>query len=190
LISAKALLKMDMDPVRLLRIFTVIPVVLILLAGAGALWIYFFVHSLLPQGQSLVETPGLTAEVKVVRDRNGVPGIIAEREEDLALVLGYVMAQDRLWQMDYLRRAGSGRLAEIFGRQYLDGDHLMRMVRAGRPPDDYLSSLDERERRWLDQFVQGINRYIASRSEKLPVEFSLLEYQTFIGFIKPPFRLF
>ena len=177
MISAKALLKLDMDPVRLLRIFTVIPVVLILLAGAGALWIYFFVHSLLPQGQSLVETPGLTAEVKVVRDRNGVPGIIAEREEDLALVLGYVMAQDRLWQMDYLRRAGSGRLTEILGRQYLDGDHLIRMVRAGTKQDDYLSSLDEKERRWLDQFVQGINRYIVSRSEKLPVEFSLLEYR-------------
>ncbi len=58
-----------------------ISVSLILLAGAGSIWIYFFVLSLLPQGQSVVETPGLSANVSVVRDRHGVPGIIGEKEE-------------------------------------------------------------------------------------------------------------
>jgi penicillin G amidase len=177
LISPKAVLKTDMDPVKLLRIFTVIPVVLILLAGAGALWIYFFVLSLLPEGQSVVDTPGISAEVRVVRDRHGIPGIIAEKEEDLALVLGYVMAQDRLWQIDYLRRAGQGRLAEIMGPDYLPGDILMRTVKAGFQGEDFANHLNDRERRWLDQFVQGINRYILSRSSNPPVEFSLLEYR-------------
>ncbi len=177
MISAKAVLRMDMDPIRLLRIFTVIPVVLILVAGAGVFWIYFFVVSLLPEGESVVNIPGLTADVKVVRDRSGVPGIIAEKEDDLALVLGYVMAQDRLWQIDYLRRAGQGRLAEILGSDYLKGDMLMRTLRAGAQNQDYSAVLNEREQRWLDHFVQGVNRYIVSRAAKPPVEFSLLEYR-------------
>jgi penicillin G amidase len=176
-ISAKAVLRMDMDPIKLLRVFTVIPVVLILLAGASALWIYFFVVSLLPEGESVVHIPGLAAEAKVVRDRTGVPGIIAEREEDLAVVLGYVMAQDRLWQIDYLRRAGQGRLAEILGSDYLEGDVLMRTLTAGAPSQDYAAVLNDREQKWLDGFVQGVNTYILSRSVKPPVEFSLLEYR-------------
>jgi penicillin amidase len=173
---AKALPRIDIDHVQLMRIFTVIPVLLIVLAGAGALWIYFFVFSLLPEGQSLVETPGLTSNVTVVRDGNGVPGILGDTEEDVALVLGYVMAQDRLWQMDYLRRAGQGKLAEILGPDYLDGDHLMRTVRTSLKEHENQKKLSDRENRWLDKFIQGINRYISSHAGKLPVEFSLLEY--------------
>jgi penicillin G amidase len=177
LISAKALLKKDIDPVWLMRIFTAIPVALILIAGAGALWIYFFVVSLLPDSEALVQTRGLVADVRVLRDHNGVPGIIGENEDDVAMVLGYVMAQDRLWQMDYLRRAGQGRLAEILGAEYLEGDHLMRTVRAGRTTGDARERYGEREHRWLEKFVQGINKYISAHARKLPVEFSLLDYR-------------
>jgi penicillin amidase len=165
-----------MDPVWLLRIFTIIPALLILVAGAGVLWIYFFVISLLPEGQTQVDIPNMAADVRVVRDSNGVPGIIGEKEEDVALVLGYVMAQDRLWQMDYLRRAGQGRLAEIMGSDYLEGDHLMRTVKAGAVGDEYPDALGKRERAWLEKFFQGVNKYITSHRTKLPVEFSLLEY--------------
>jgi penicillin amidase len=173
----KSLSKIDIDPVWLMRIFTVIPAVLILLAGAGAIWMYFFVISLLPESQSWVDTPGIAADVRVVRDSNGVPGILGEKEEDLAFVLGYVMAQDRLWQMDYMRRAGQGRLAEILGSDYLDGDHLMRTVRASRMNQAHAERLGDPERKWLQKFVQGINRYMSSHAGKLPVEFSLLEYK-------------
>jgi penicillin G amidase len=173
----KAITKMDLDPDWLMRIFTVIPALLILMAGAGAIWIYFFALSLLPEGQSVVETPGLTADVRVVRDSNGVPGIIGHNEEDLAFILGYVMAQDRLWQMDYLRRAGQGRLAEILGHDYLESDHLMRTVTTGILAKETARRLGDQERKWLDRFVQGINKYISGHAGKLPVEFSLLEYR-------------
>jgi len=169
--------KMEIDSLWLLRIFTVIPVVLILMAGGGALWIYFFILSLLPSSESQVDLPGLSASVKVVRDKRGVPGIIGEKEQDVVMVLGYVMAQDRLWQMDYLRKASQGRLAEILGTAYLDGDHLMRTVRAGRAKADLSADLGERERVWLDRFVAGINAYISTHAAKRPIEFSLLEYQ-------------
>jgi len=160
-----------------MRIFTAIPVVLILIAGAGTLWIYFFVVSLLPDSEALVETPGLIADVRVLRDQNGIPGIIGENEDDVAMVLGYVMAQDRLWQMDYLRKAGQGRLAEILGSDYLEGDHLMRTVRAGKSGEEAKERLGEPERRWLEKFVKGINKYIFAHARKLPVEFSLLDYR-------------
>ncbi|MBI4966306.1 MAG: penicillin acylase family protein [Desulfomonile tiedjei] len=173
----RSLSKVDIDPVWLMRIFTVIPAVLILLAGAGALWMYFFVHSLLPESHARVDTPGIAADVRVVRDANGVPGILAEKEEDLAFVLGYVMAQDRLWQMDYMRRAGQGRLAEILGADYLEGDHLMRTINGGRKKEGYYERLGDSERKWLQKFIQGINKYISSHAGKMPVEFSLLEYR-------------
>ncbi|MEJ2719157.1 MAG: penicillin acylase family protein, partial [Deltaproteobacteria bacterium] len=147
------------------------------LAGLGSLWMYFFVVSLLPECKSQVGLAGLNAEVRVVRDSKGVPGILAENEDDAALVLGYVMAQDRLWQMDYLRRAAQGRLAEILGARYLDGDHLMRVVSSGLSNGARLDRLGEKERRWLQRFVRGVNSYISSHSGKLPVEFSWLEYQ-------------
>lgn len=177
MINIKNLLKIDFDPDFLMRFFTVAPALLILLAGAGALWVYFFALSLLPVGESLVETPGLSADVKVIRDANGVPSIIGANEEDVAFVLGYVMAQDRLWQMDYFRRAGQGRLAEILGSDYLDGDHLMRMVKASMRTEEYPGNLTEHEKKWLEKFVQGINKYISAHARKLPVEFSFLEYR-------------
>ncbi|MEW6532446.1 MAG: penicillin acylase family protein [Thermodesulfobacteriota bacterium] len=168
---------MDIDPAWLMRIFTVIPVVVILLAGGGALWLYFFVHSLLPEGESEVIAPELRADVRVMRDINGIPGIIGENEEDLAFVLGYVMAQDRLWQMDYLRRASQGRLAEILGPAYLDDDQLMRMLQPGAQSEETPARLGKSEQAWLHSFVKGVNCFITNHANKLPVEFSLLEYR-------------
>lgn len=177
MISFNALRKMEIDPLWLLRIFTVTPVLLIVVAGAVILWIYFFALSLLPESQSKIDLPGLSAEVRVIRDARGIPGILGEKEEDVALVLGYVMAQDRLWQIDYLRRASQGRLAEILGRDYLAGDQLMRTIKTGGAKTNPSERLGERERAWLDGFVRGINAYISRHAGKLPMEFSLLEYR-------------
>jgi penicillin G amidase len=174
LIQVRSLQKLDIDPVWLLRIFTLIPAVLVILAGAGAIWIYLFVLSLLPDTKAQIDLGGLSGEVRVVRDSYGVPAIMGDKSEDVATVFGYVMAQDRLWQMDYLRRAGQGRLAEILGPDYLDSDHFIRILKTGRKPD---KPSDPREQKWLEQFVAGINRYMALHSKKLPVEFSLLEYR-------------
>jgi len=87
------------------------------------------------------------------------------------------MAQDRLWQMDFMRRASQGRLAEILGREYLDSDHLIRTVSAGRQGQKPAELLDEPQRQWIGSFVRGVNHYMARHAGKLPVEFSLLEYR-------------
>ncbi len=177
MISPKALRRMEIDPLWLLRIFTALPVLLILVAGGGVLWIYFFVLSLLPENQSSIDLPGLTAEVRVVRDASGIPGILGENEDDLALVLGYVTAQDRLWQMDFLRRAAQGRLSEILGPAYLDYDHLMRTTAAAKEDGRDEKPPAGPEHRWVTKYIEGINIFISSHAGKLPVEFSFLEYQ-------------
>lgn len=169
--------RVDLDPQWLSRIFTIIPVALILLAGASALWIYFFVLSLLPESRAVINLPALSQDVRVVRDRHGIPGIIGKNENDLAHALGYVMAEDRLWQMDFLRRAATGKLSEIFGEEYLDLDHLTRSVLRLDKKAMEKERGPKEQRRWVAMFVKGINRYISSHYSKLPVEFSLLEYK-------------
>lgn len=168
--------KIDVDDTQLERLFTVIPALIVVLAGVGALWLYFSVTALLPESESVVNIPELRSKASVTRDVNGVPTIMAESEEDAALVLGYVMAQDRLWQIDYLRRAGDGRLADILGRSYLARDEVMRIVRRSPGLAEELSRLDPEESLWLDRFVQGVNRFIENHKGKYPVEFSFLDY--------------
>ncbi len=168
--------KIELDDSQLERLFTCIPVVIVCLAGLGALWLYFSVASLLPQAESVVSIPELKARASLVRDGNGIPTIIAESEEDAALLLGYVMAQDRLWQLDYFRRAGDGRLADILGNAYLPRDQIARLVRRSPGLADELNHINPAQSLWLDRFIQGINRFIYNHKGKLPIEFSLLDY--------------
>ncbi|HWW70035.1 MAG TPA: penicillin acylase family protein, partial [Duganella sp.] len=104
----------------------VVWLVLPLLLGTGALWLTLR-HSL-PQVQGQLVVPGLTAPVRVARDAAGVPHIGAASDADAFFALGYVHAQERMWQMDYKRRLGQGRLSEIAGVAALPGDKLMRTL--------------------------------------------------------------
>lgn len=169
--------RMELDPQWLSRIFTIIPVALILLAGASALWTYFFILSLLPDIRAEISMPSLSNDVRVVRDRHGVPGLIGDNELDLFHALGYVMAEDRLWQMDFLRRAATGRLSEIFGPEYLEQDHFIRSVLWLNKKELAREKGDKEQSKCVSMFVKGVNSYISSHYSKLPVEFSLLEYK-------------
>ncbi|MBK9511315.1 MAG: penicillin acylase family protein [Cytophagaceae bacterium] len=84
---------------------------------ASVTGIYFFLKSLQPDYNAEVNMPGLKSEVEVLYDDYAIPHIYAQNEEDLWYALGYVHAQDRLFQMEVLRRVGDGRLAEIFGKK-------------------------------------------------------------------------
>lgn len=152
MISIKSIQKIDIDPVWLLRIFTFIPPILIVLGGIIAIWLYLFTISLLPESKSQIEIPGISGEVKVIRDSNGNPTIMSEDPQDLPLVLGYVMAQDRLWQIDFLRKAGQGRLSELLGSDFIEKDQVMRGLKFGKKLD---SPLDNAERGgWIDLFKE------------------------------------
>lgn len=120
---------------------------------------------------------GLTAPVRVVWDAWGVPHIFASTDNDLFSAVGYLHAQERMWQMDVLRRAGFGRLSEIFGKATLDEDKLLRNL--GLPQSilkDY-ENLNPTLREALGSYSQGVNAWIASRKLNWPPEIMLLRFR-------------
>jgi penicillin amidase len=118
--------------------------------------------------------PGLKRPVEVIRDKEGIPHIFAKNQDDLFFAQGYVMAQDRLWQMEMWRRWREGRLAEIFGPQALDYDARARLMKFRGPFDakEWTSYHPDAERLFT-AWANGHNAYIASHADNLPVEFKL-----------------
>ena len=118
--------------------------------------------------------PGLRASVEVIRDRWGVPHIYAQTTEDLFMAQGYVMAQDRLWQMDQWRRQAEGRMAEILGPQAVARDRVARMLKYRGPMDDReWTSYHPEAKRIFTAYAAGVNAFISQRKGNLPVEFKL-----------------
>src|SRR5665213_2344288 len=105
---------------------TLLALLLLLILLAAAFWAYRV--ALLPQVNGTLKVPGLAAPVDIVRDREGVPHIFAHSEDDAHFALGFVHAQDRLWQMEMNRRIHSGRLAEILGPSALPTDKFLRTL--------------------------------------------------------------
>ncbi len=158
------------------RVLTYFVLVLLLLLIAMGGWGWWFVHRSLPQVDGTLQVPGLTATVVVQRDAYSIPHIRAKSLDDLSLAQGYVMAQDRLWQMELVRRAASGRLSEIIGPATLEIDRNFRRLGLSEAADRDVPMLDPQERSQLESFAQGVNQYIAANHSRLPIEFSLLRY--------------
>lgn len=119
-----------------------------------------------------MRVPALAAPVDIVRDRWGIPHIWAASLEDAFYALGYVHAQDRLWQMEMNRRIASGRLAEILGPGALEIDRFMRTLGVRRAAERGLAALSADTRRMLDAYAAGVNAFLAA-TPVLPIEFWL-----------------
>ena len=145
------------------------------LAAAGCLW--WFLYRPLPKIDGRVSLPGLAREVTVERDTWGVPHIRAASLEDLVEAQGYVMAQDRLWQMDLLRRVARGRLSEILGPITLRIDKQFRVLGFSQAAQRDTTLMDPESRAILEAYARGVNRFIEQHQADLPVEFSLLHYK-------------
>ena len=118
--------------------------------------------------------PGLRDRVEVIRDTWGVPHIYAQNTDDLFFAQGYVMAQDRLWQMDQWRREREGRMAEVLGPQAVERDRQARLLKYRGPMDEReWSSYHPDGRRIFDAYANGVNAFIRERSNNLPVEFKV-----------------
>jgi penicillin amidase len=121
-----------------------------------------------------ITLPSLRADVRVVRDTWGVPHIYAQSPDDLFFAQGFVMAQDRLWQMEMWRRSAEGRLAQILGPSAVARDRVARLLKYRGPADDREVSVYHPDaRRFMTAYVAGINAFISSEQAKLPVEFVL-----------------
>jgi len=154
--------------------------VLIIVATVIIAAVFFIRHisrKALPDYSEPVQLTGLIDEVNVYRDDFAVPHIYAKNEHDLYMVTGYLMAQDRLWQMDLLRRVTMGRLSEIFGEDMVGADHLLRALRIPEKSTLVLVQTDENILLALEAFSNGVNQFIESHQKKLPPEFSILGYK-------------
>jgi len=121
-----------------------------------------------------VRLKGLKAEVQVLRDEWGVPHIFAQNMDDLFFAQGFVVAQDRLWQMEIWRRSGEGRLSELAGAEALPHDKLVRLLKYRGPFDDSeWNSYHPEGKRIFSAYAAGVNAFIASVGDNLPVEFKL-----------------
>jgi penicillin amidase len=120
---------------------------------------------------------GVRAAATIERDRLGIPHIFADGPHDLWYAFGFAMAQDRLFQMDYLRRKGLGRLAEVLGADGLALDLVARTVGLNRIAEAEWSRLPGETRDVLEAFAAGVNGWIQQCGEQLPIEFDLLDYR-------------
>src|SRR5688572_5250864 len=122
--------------------------------------------------------PSLREEVTIRRDERGIPFIEAANEADLYFAQGYATANDRLWQMDFLRRTARGELAEVLGPGALEVDKLHRVYGFRRVAETLLERASEHTREVLESYAGGVNAFIEQCGEKsLPLEFQILRYQ-------------
>ena len=163
-----------------LRRFLTLPVFLFILTSltgllAGGCW--YWVQSTLPAYVGSDTLPGLDTSVTVVRDSHAIPHIYADSMPDAYRALGYVHAQDRMWQMDAMRRLGRGRLAEVLGPAGLSSDRMMRLLGISRLVERQFRVLEPGTRRALEAYSDGVNGWLRDREQSLPIEFSLLGYE-------------
>ena len=160
-------------------IFRSVVAVLVLLLFAFLGFDYWFYHAVrvsLPQRDGTVKLQGLTAPVIVTYDSLAVPNISASNLPDLFFAQGYVTAQDRLWQMDMMRRYASGDLAVILGSKYLKYDREQRILGLRQVAERSAASMDQQQRAQFESYAAGVNAYIDQHRKSLPLEFRFLGY--------------
>jgi penicillin amidase len=165
-----------------LRLFKWLAGILLLfsiLATAGG---YLWWTRGLPQTSGAVTLKGLGGETRVIRDAYGVPHIFAPAMSDAMRVLGYLHAQDRMFQMDITRRVSEGRLAEIIGPDGLRFDRLFRTIDLAGHARKSLSALSPEARAQLDAYAAGVNAWLSESGQALPVEYAIL------GFTPEPWK--
>ena len=151
--------------------------ILVVLAVGVVAFAYVVARSALPQLDGRLQVKGLSGVVKVTRDGHGVPAIEAATLEDLFLAQGYITAQDRLWQMDIMRRFAAGELSEILGEDTLNIDREQRILGLGAAAKKGLLTASPRDRAYFEAYARGVNAFIESRGSSLPIEFRILGYR-------------
>jgi penicillin G amidase len=161
---------------RVLRATGWVLLAMALLAILGGAVYWRWSRRALPQVDGEVRLPGLTAPVTVRRDALGVPHLQASSLPDLVRAQGYVTAQDRMWQMDLLRRRAEGQLAEAFGPAALVADRDVRTLGLGDAARRAWPHVPPDLRVLVEAYTEGVNAWIATHGDALPLEFRLLHY--------------
>jgi penicillin amidase len=152
--------------------------ILVLTSFVGARrWAQHALTGTLPQIDGQLPVSGLTSSVTVQRDAHGVPHIRAASLDDLVFAQGFVTAQDRLFQMDILRRHAAGELAEIIGSTMLQHDRIQRFLQVRASADRAISQLPANQRHYLEVYARGVNASMEAQRNHLPLEFRILRYE-------------
>ncbi|MGH9140348.1 MAG: penicillin acylase family protein, partial [Vicinamibacterales bacterium] len=159
---------------RLLKSTAILLLLLAMFAAGG----YHYLRRSLPQVDGTTTVAGLSAPVEIVRDADAIPHIIASNKLDGLFGLGYAHAQDRLWEMEFQRRIGHGRLSEVLGAATLPQDRFLRTVGFGRAARAAWASTPEWAKQQVNAYVAGVNAFISTHhGAGLPPEFTLLRFE-------------
>ena len=161
---------------RWLKITIGVVLSLIVTFVVGGFFFYRMLTSSLPEYNGAVNSANISSGINIYRDSMAVPYIVAKTGEDAAFALGYVHAQERLFTMDIARRAGAGKLSEIFGTETIPFDKMFRTVGIERMAEMIESRMDRHSYKILEAYSRGVNFYIKSAEGHYPVEFDVLNY--------------
>lgn len=150
---------------------------LIVITIFAAIFFYNMLTSSLPKYEGTIESEKIFSDIEIYRDSFAIPYIFAENDEDVAFALGYLHAQERLFIMDLIRRAGEGRLAEVLGEKALPFDKMFRTVGIKRTILENYSSYDSQVIKILQAYSNGVNKYIEDNKGNYSIEFDVLGYQ-------------
>ncbi|RAU22712.1 penicillin acylase family protein [Paramagnetospirillum kuznetsovii] len=150
-------------------------VALVVLLALSVLWVV--VMSSLPRIEGTMPLPGIHTSAAIARDSLGVPRITAKSLPDAYFALGWVHAQDRMWQMEMQRRVGAGRLAEVVGEAGLSNDRFTRSLGLYRLAERAFPQLDEPTRAALVSYAAGVNAWMKENRLRLPPEYTLLGFR-------------
>jgi penicillin G amidase len=152
--------------------------ILLLLAAAAFLAGRAYLRSSLPQLEGTVQLSGISGPVDIIRDRDAVTHVFAAARLDTFYGLGYAHAQDRLWQMEFQRRVGHGRLSEVFGAPSVGTDRFLRTLGTGRAARSAWNALPADAKDAVNSYVAGVNAFISTHhGRQLPLEFTLLRFE-------------
>jgi penicillin amidase len=139
--------------------------------------IFLWLRSSLPQLNGSITVSGISAPINIIRDENAIPHIFAKSAEDAYFALGFAHAQDRLWQMETMRRAGAGRLSEIMGKATLPIDKFSRHLGFYRTAEARAERMPPDLKQQMDAYAAGVNHYIKHHDGPLSPEFVLLNHE-------------
>lgn len=158
------------------RILKYINLSIAVLLVAGLVAVYWIAYRPLPQVSGSINAP-IAQRATITRDALGVPHINAGNWEDAVFLQGFTTAQDRLWQMDTLRRLAAGELSEIIGTATLELDRDSRRLRMRRMAEEHYRTLPASDRAVFAAYARGVNYFIETHRDTLPLEFTMLRYR-------------
>ena len=157
---------------RVLKYINLSIAVLLVLVLAATYWV---AYRPLPKTSGRISAP-VSSRATVSRDALGIPHIVAANWEDAIFLQGFVTAQDRLWQMDALRRLAAGELSEVIGPSTLELDREARRLRMRHIAEEQYRTLPVADRAVMAAYSRGVNYFIETHRRNLPLEFTLLRY--------------